>query len=155
MKKMFKKIISTAVAAVMTVNVISAEAFALGSVSTASTVNLSDKGYHFEVDGNWVNIKGNGPHQGAISGAVFWINKKGKYKISFTGAQNAGATVIIYKFRVDKPYDYPCDTILIPQYASGMPTLYVYTELEPGNYRVRVVSSSNKEYAIGGLTIHT
>lgn len=151
MKKLFKKITVSLLAAVTIFGLLSANAFAAGRVSGIRYGSGSSTyvDYFFDVDGNYYSRTNNGAHYGQTSTTGFSVSSSGTYSISFGGIPT-GATVYIYNEKTNAQI---CG-ITIPVYQSGMPTLYYSANLDAGQYYVKVVSASYETYSIGSFRVN-
>lgn len=154
MSKLFKRVMATAMAAVISASALCTSAFASGTVkkSLVSVNNQTDVIYNFDVDGNEYVYNTFGSHNGAKSSESFRITEKGSYTITFGGTQYAGATVRIRK--VGSSSSTPYAEISIPKRTTGMPTLSKSVNFETGYYTVEAISDSYSSYSVGSIRIN-
>lgn len=150
MKRLFKKVTTFFLTAVMVFGMLPVNTFAAGTVTnemygSGSNTNIT---YSFDVDGNLDERDDNDAHCGQTSNKGFAISSSGLYNISFGGTA-VGATIYIYKERTKTQVH----KINIPAFQPGMPTLSSNYSFEPGQYYVKVVSASYTTYSTGSFTI--
>lgn len=150
MKRLFKKVTTFFLTAVMVFGMLPVNTFAAGTVTgetygSGSNTNIT---YSFDVDGYYNSPKRNDAHYGQTSEIGFVISSSGLYNISFGGTA-VGATIYIYKEGTTTQVH----KINIPAFQPGMPTLSSNYSFKPGQYYVKVVSASLTTYSTGSFTI--
>lgn len=150
--KLKKRIFAIFTVMIMAVSIFTIPASALGAItrtssqgSTSTKFNIT---YSFNVDGNKLNNGFVSEGYGTRSNKGFYVSSSKNYTFSFNGANNAGATVYIYR----EGYSNYSGAISIPQKVNGMPTMTSSVYLSEGFYYVRIVSKSNTVYSIGSIT---
>ncbi len=152
MKKTFKKITASIMAVTtLTVSMVGTSANAAGTISasTSGSGTTTKITYSFDVDGNYNSRTNNGAHYGQTGSKGFSISSNSSVTFSFGGARNAGANVKIYR----ESDNSKVTEFNIPIIQSGMPTLYYYETLSPGQYYVKIRSDSSSTYSTGGFTV--
>lgn len=150
MKRLFKKVTTFFLTAVMVFGMLPVNTFASGTVfgtryGSGTSTNVK---YSFDVDGNLNSDTLTGAHYGKKSGIGFAVDSDGLYTISF-GGYEVGATIYIYDERTKKEVH----KIDIPAYQPGMPTLNTNYHFDVGRYYVKVVSASYTTYSINSFTV--